>query len=316
MEALYDGGLLLAFNNASQAGQRTPLSLAVSNDNGQVWDEAPILEDDPAGSFSYPTLLCPQHAEHCYAIYTVNVRPPGKLQAASAFASANWASNSSRNADLHNCHASEQQHQLLQREQVEPYPMLMDAELIGHGMTNAEPGACSPQTHQQALQASRKAQAGSDKSQPATSAWMPQDVLAREDSIQGARGERARFDQKRTHDLPDLSLSASRAQIAPAPRDATNELPCRSSVSACKGMSLCGLGPCSRLLSCCSGKLLGSAWLSKAAKAALTPWKPGRPLARNNEQRTLEDYGAWGWTTLGMKVAMFSKHFDTPDHSS
>ena len=77
LEAFPDGGLLLAYNNASQPNQRTPLSLAASCEDLAIWDDAAVLEDDPAGSFSYPTLLCPAQADYCYTIYTVNANLTG-----------------------------------------------------------------------------------------------------------------------------------------------------------------------------------------------------------------------------------------------
>ena len=75
MEISPEGSMLLAFNDASQPGRRTPLTLSSSTNHGQSWEEALVLEDNLTGSFSYPTLLCPSAADSCFAIYTVNVRP-------------------------------------------------------------------------------------------------------------------------------------------------------------------------------------------------------------------------------------------------
>ena len=75
MDISPEGTMLLAFNDASQSGQRTPLALSSSADHGQSWEEALVLEDNLMASFSYPTLLCPAAADYCFVIYTVNVRP-------------------------------------------------------------------------------------------------------------------------------------------------------------------------------------------------------------------------------------------------
>lgn len=52
--ALPDGRLVLAFND--DAKQRTKLTLATTGDGGKTWERQIVLEDDPQGSFSYPTL--------------------------------------------------------------------------------------------------------------------------------------------------------------------------------------------------------------------------------------------------------------------
>lgn len=52
---LPNGLILLAFNDAAMA--RTPLSLAASTNGGATWQRLLILESDPHGSFSYPTLF-------------------------------------------------------------------------------------------------------------------------------------------------------------------------------------------------------------------------------------------------------------------
>ena len=54
MTELPDGTLLLAYNDEST--KRTPLCLAASRDAGATWSTVAVLEDDPKGSFSYPTL--------------------------------------------------------------------------------------------------------------------------------------------------------------------------------------------------------------------------------------------------------------------
>lgn len=80
LEASPEGALLLAFNDASQIGRRTPLTLSSSADHGRTWEEKFVLEDDLAGSFSYPTLLCTTEADTCFVIYTVNFRPAGPVK--------------------------------------------------------------------------------------------------------------------------------------------------------------------------------------------------------------------------------------------
>ena len=51
--ALDDRVFVAAFNNAT--GSRSFLTLAASCD-GHQWQRVAVLEDDPVGSFSYPTL--------------------------------------------------------------------------------------------------------------------------------------------------------------------------------------------------------------------------------------------------------------------
>lgn len=46
---------MIAFNN--DARTRSALTLARSQDAGASWHNLAVLEDDPLGSFSYPTLL-------------------------------------------------------------------------------------------------------------------------------------------------------------------------------------------------------------------------------------------------------------------
>lgn len=54
---LDDGTLILAYNPVDQdGGPRTPLYLAVSRDNGIIWAQAHVLEDEPGG-YSYPAVV-------------------------------------------------------------------------------------------------------------------------------------------------------------------------------------------------------------------------------------------------------------------
>ncbi len=57
---LDDGRLLLVYNPVGDNwGERTPLDLAVSDDNGKTWESIAHLEDDPAegNEFSYPAIV-------------------------------------------------------------------------------------------------------------------------------------------------------------------------------------------------------------------------------------------------------------------
>ena len=57
---LDDGRLLLVYNPVSKNwGARTPLDLAVSEDNGKTWRSIAHLEDDPGRGveFSYPAIV-------------------------------------------------------------------------------------------------------------------------------------------------------------------------------------------------------------------------------------------------------------------
>lgn len=47
---------MLAFNNVSVSAFRTPLSLALSVDDGTTWIADGVLEGNPAGSYAYPAL--------------------------------------------------------------------------------------------------------------------------------------------------------------------------------------------------------------------------------------------------------------------
>ena len=52
---LPDGSVLIAYNNNDTA--RTPLTVARSFDGGLSWRNIIVVENDPVGSFGYPTLL-------------------------------------------------------------------------------------------------------------------------------------------------------------------------------------------------------------------------------------------------------------------
>ena len=52
---LPDGSVLIAYNNNDTA--RTPLTVARTFDGGLSWRNVIVVENDPIGSFSYPTLL-------------------------------------------------------------------------------------------------------------------------------------------------------------------------------------------------------------------------------------------------------------------
>ena len=60
---LKDGSILLAYNNNATA--RTALTLAKSSDGGVTWQQVVVLEDDPIGSFAYPTILYDQGTVSC-----------------------------------------------------------------------------------------------------------------------------------------------------------------------------------------------------------------------------------------------------------
>jgi predicted neuraminidase len=52
-----DGTLLMAYNPVSKDwGPRTPLTLAMSNDDGEGWRDVATLEDAP-GEYSYPAVI-------------------------------------------------------------------------------------------------------------------------------------------------------------------------------------------------------------------------------------------------------------------
>ncbi|KAK9797082.1 hypothetical protein WJX73_005306, partial [Symbiochloris irregularis] len=74
MIALEDTGmLLLAFNDATDS--RSLLTLAASWDGGTHWTRVALLEDDSAGSFSYPTLLDLPAQDLVLVIYSVDFFP-------------------------------------------------------------------------------------------------------------------------------------------------------------------------------------------------------------------------------------------------
>ncbi|HIQ06693.1 MAG TPA: hypothetical protein EYH31_13620 [Anaerolineae bacterium] len=63
---LESGALVLAFNNSSQC--RTPLCVALSDDEGFTWSHMQVLED-AEGEFSYPTLI-QSRCGHIHGVYT------------------------------------------------------------------------------------------------------------------------------------------------------------------------------------------------------------------------------------------------------
>ncbi|KAK9823715.1 hypothetical protein WJX72_004851 [[Myrmecia] bisecta] len=75
------GKLLLAYNNDSDTGVRSPLTLASSKDGGQTWQPAAIIEDDPAGSFSYPTIQYVPASNRVLVIYSVAYQEAAPAQA-------------------------------------------------------------------------------------------------------------------------------------------------------------------------------------------------------------------------------------------
>lgn len=59
---LRDGRHVLIYNNfetlpGTKKGPRTPLSLAVSDDDGKTWRHVLTLEDSPVGQYSYPSII-------------------------------------------------------------------------------------------------------------------------------------------------------------------------------------------------------------------------------------------------------------------
>lgn len=50
------GDLLLAWNNNGTDQKRTPLSIAISRDEGATWERTKDLENDPTGSFCYTAI--------------------------------------------------------------------------------------------------------------------------------------------------------------------------------------------------------------------------------------------------------------------
>jgi predicted neuraminidase len=49
-----DGRVALVYNHSQTA--RSPLDLAISNDDGRTWGAPKVLEDGP-GEFSYPAII-------------------------------------------------------------------------------------------------------------------------------------------------------------------------------------------------------------------------------------------------------------------
>jgi predicted neuraminidase len=67
---LEDGRLVLALNPVEKNwGERTPLVLVISDDNGETWMEGPVLEDSP-GEYSYPSVIA--SGRTLYVSYTWN----------------------------------------------------------------------------------------------------------------------------------------------------------------------------------------------------------------------------------------------------
>lgn len=50
------GDLIMVWNNNGESENRTPLSVAISRNNGVSWEKTKNIEDDPSGSFSYPAI--------------------------------------------------------------------------------------------------------------------------------------------------------------------------------------------------------------------------------------------------------------------
>lgn len=50
------GDLIMVWNNNGENEKRTPLSVAISRNNGKSWEKTKNIEDDPNGSFSYPAI--------------------------------------------------------------------------------------------------------------------------------------------------------------------------------------------------------------------------------------------------------------------
>ena len=65
--SLPDGSVLIAYNNNATA--RTPLTVARTWDGGLSWRNIIEVENDPVGSFGYPTLL--------FEPNTVSIQMPG-----------------------------------------------------------------------------------------------------------------------------------------------------------------------------------------------------------------------------------------------
>ena len=71
---LADGRQVLIYNNfetipGTPKGLRTPLSLAVSEDDGETWKEVIVLEDSPISQYSYPSIIQGKDGK-LHAVYT------------------------------------------------------------------------------------------------------------------------------------------------------------------------------------------------------------------------------------------------------
>lgn len=71
---LADGSQILVYNNfetisGTPKGLRTPLSLAVSEDDGKTWKEIVVLEDSPISQYSYPSVIQGKNGK-VHVVYT------------------------------------------------------------------------------------------------------------------------------------------------------------------------------------------------------------------------------------------------------
>jgi alpha-L-rhamnosidase len=71
---LRDGRHVLIYNNfqtvmGTPKGPRTPLSLAMSTDDGRTWHHVLTLEDSPISQYSYPAIIQGKNG-HLYCVYT------------------------------------------------------------------------------------------------------------------------------------------------------------------------------------------------------------------------------------------------------
>lgn len=68
-----DGRIFLVYNPVEENwGDRSPLELAVSEDNGKAFNTVCVLEDEKGGEFSYPAIAI--HNNRLYIAYTYNRR--------------------------------------------------------------------------------------------------------------------------------------------------------------------------------------------------------------------------------------------------
>lgn len=71
---LADGRQVVVFNDfvtlpGTPKGVRTPVSIAVSEDDGKTWKNAVVLEDSPISQYSYPSIIQGKDGKlHC--VYT------------------------------------------------------------------------------------------------------------------------------------------------------------------------------------------------------------------------------------------------------